>query len=237
MFQSQIDCPIEIEKEETTSSLIEKTLVLFRSVLPPCWTVIADRDAFHLLQLSRSKDPAIQRNVYVTYSGSFRITVHRKELSRGFTEVLMQSWPQGLRLTSQSHKSFVDHVLSVVLKVRSYEICAGADNLQFEDSWSMEKQGVIDCNPYDEARYTKTFRSDNCCLLVPIRKWKCQECLRLTDKLRDKVKSHSDSEAHPNTRNDYLDRRQTTEKLGRLGRTVKNQRRKIDSGEEGSGTT
>jgi len=77
-------------------------------------------------------------------------------------------------LTPGSVKGFADNVCRVVSALKKLEICAGADLVEMEDLWAVDKQGKIDENIFDKSRYDKTFRSHECSLLVPVRRWRCK---------------------------------------------------------------
>lgn len=130
-------------------------------------------------------------------------------------------------LTPQSQKLFVDRALAIVLKVKTYEICAGADNQTFSDVWIGDSSGFVDENPYDESRYVKTLRSSGCALLVPVEKWRCEECKKANERLRIRFKFHQKEQVHPNTRNDYLDQQQATIKLQEQKNELKRARSKV----------
>ncbi|KAK3920840.1 Transposable element P transposase [Frankliniella fusca] len=220
---------LEFNGEETLQSdVVVSTENLLRSVLPNHWTLISHKDSFSCLKMSFGDEPAFQRNVHVTHSGTLRITVHRKELSAELLKELTPSWPIGLRLTSHSSKHFVDSVLRVVLAVRSHEMCAGVDLQKYEDMWASDETGVIDNNPYDEERYTKTFRSLKCSLLVPVEYWSCSECKLACDRFRRRYKHFCEEVAHPFTRNDQLTEQQKDQKLNSQRSALKNAKRQLD---------
>ncbi|KAK3920082.1 Transposable element P transposase [Frankliniella fusca] len=223
------DCAVPTSQDTGSKlKLIAHTLELIRAVLPKYWIVVAAHDSFSLMKLSFSTDPAIQRNVFITHSGVVRITVHRKQISSTLQELFLQDWSENIVLTSQSQKLFVDRALAIVLNVKRYEICAGADNETFSDVWTGDSSGRVDENPYDESRYVKTFRSSGCVLLVPVEKWRCEECMKANERLRARFKFHVKEELHPNTRNDYLDPQQVSNKLQKQKNELKRARVKID---------
>ncbi|KAE8739107.1 hypothetical protein FOCC_FOCC015399 [Frankliniella occidentalis] len=221
-------CSSQPQDRGSQLKLIARTLELFRAVLPKYWLVVAVQDGFSIMKLSFSNDPAIQRNVFISNSGVVRITVHRKPVSSTLHKLFLEDWSENVVLTSQSEKLFVDRALAIVLRVKRYEICAGADNETFSDVWAVDSSGCVDENPYDESRDVKTFRSSGCSLLVPVEAWRCDECKKANERLRIRFKSHQKEEVHPNTRNDYLDPVQATNKLQKQKSELKRARSKID---------
>ncbi|XP_034236665.1 uncharacterized protein LOC117642519 isoform X2 [Thrips palmi] len=225
---SDSDSILEENTASSKAKFLEQSLELIRAVLPKHWIVIADQEGFNVVKLSFGRDPAIQRNVFVTFGGAVRITVHRKPISRDLQDFFLDGWKENIVLTSQSQKLFVDRLLAIVLKVRSSEICAGADNENLSDMWAADASGCVDTNPYAESRYVKTFRSNKCSLLVPVAKWRCPECMKANDRLRERFKSHQKEEVHPNTRNDFLDPQQAAKKLKKQHEEIKKSKLKID---------
>ena len=55
-------------------------------------------------------------------------------------------------------------------------MCSGYDALKYDDVWSSCPFGETDNNPYREYRFTETFRSLRCSLLVKSNRWRCCEC-------------------------------------------------------------
>ncbi|XP_052129086.1 uncharacterized protein LOC127750738 isoform X2 [Frankliniella occidentalis] len=219
-----------VDKPEDTvvpQDVLLSTIQLLKSVLPPNWILVADRDGFNCLKLSLGDDPSVQRNVRVTHSGVLRITVHRKELPPDLLKTLTRSWPSGLRLTSQSSKLFVDQVLRVVLAVRAYEVCAGADLQKYEEMWPSETSGQIDNNPYDEGRYVRTFRSSQCSMLLPVEKWSCAHSQQACERLRKKRKHFLEEVANSSTRNDNLTEAQKKQKLCQQQEALKNLKKQL----------
>lgn len=210
------------EDSPPSADVVQSTQDLFRSVLPPYWTLLADKDGYNCLQHSRGRDPAMQRNVYVTHGGTLRITVHRRELPEDIVKEVTKDWPSGLRLTSQSSSYFVDQVLRVVMAVRAYEVCVGARSTKFEKMWASEKNGYIDCNPYGEARYTKTFRSSECSLLVPTPRLYCSACSKAQHRFEGRMKRHSDGVARSNTGHHYLTEAQKELRLASQSKIIAN---------------
>lgn len=175
-------------------------------------------------------DPAIQRNVFISHTGTVRIAAHRKPLSPELYSDCIGKWTDCITLTDQSQKLFVDRALAlaIVLKVRGYEVCAGVDNETYCDMWSSDTNGHVDENPYDESRYSKTFRTNRCSVLIAVECWRCPECKKSNERFRRRFKAYCKEEAHRFTRNDNLTSKQRMKKLKRQQKEIKNSKRKID---------
>ncbi|KAK3911960.1 Protocadherin alpha-3 [Frankliniella fusca] len=226
---TSINKSIKIEADVMlTQEVIQSTERLLKSVMPKHWTVIADQEGYNCLQISRGKDPAFQRNIYVTHSGTLRITVHRKELSEKLVKEITKDWAHGLRLNSQSSKFFVDNVLGLVMAIRTYEICAGVHQLKFESMWASSSElGYIDNNPYGEARYNKTFRSTRCSLLVPVQTKSCAWCKKVSHTFNARFKHFSEDVSSPFTPNEKLTQSQKNSKLCFQSKTISNLRKQL----------
>ena len=174
-----------------------------------------------------SENIAIQREVFASFDGSIRIYVHRKEIMGTMKEEFLKN-VLCEPLNSSTLKDFASNILKVVLAVRNYEVCAGVDNSGLEQLWASDSSGKIDENIFDESRYTKTFRSNECSLLVPLRKWRCVGCARAFERQRKRIKTAFQEEVHSHTRDDYLDENQKKVKLKSLQRDFKNAQKKIN---------
>ncbi|KAK3924597.1 Transposable element P transposase [Frankliniella fusca] len=106
--------------------------------------------------------------------------------------------------------------------VRSFEICAGAQYVDYKQFWLEDSQGQIDSNPYDETHYEETFRTHKCHMLIGIRKWMCQECRRAAD--RFKSRRLESEEVNPSVPNKYRSRKEMMPKLAEQQRLNKNSR-------------
>jgi len=141
---------------ECDDIVLAETPKSLSALIPTHWRVIQDKEGFHALCLSR-KNPQnihIQRVVYASFGGSIDIPfVHKKEVLGGLREDIMKII-LCVPLTSSSLKTFVDNVVKVVMAVRNYEVCAGADLLELQELWASDHSGKIDDNPYDETMTT-----------------------------------------------------------------------------------
>ncbi|KAJ1528910.1 hypothetical protein ONE63_007279 [Megalurothrips usitatus] len=127
------------------------------------WLPIMDDKGVRVTVLSRGDDKALQRNVYMKFDGSVRVTAHRRSVPSDLLQEIMLNSGSEVALSDSTVRHFVDRTLSLVL-------CAGADYEEYADHWKSDESGYIDNNPYDECRYSKTFRSNECSMLVPDRK-------------------------------------------------------------------
>lgn len=154
--------------------------------------------------------------------------MHKKVISGVFTSEMLKELPDPLSLSAASINSFVHRGVKAVNIVRSYEICAGADQSELEFLWSSDNTGVVDGNPYDESRYVKTFRSHGCSLIVPVKHWTCCECKKLIRRLKQRHKNHVQDKLTIKGRNSYMNEEQLRLKLKEQRRELKKARSRID---------
>lgn len=165
----------QVKEVDVSLPIVLQAVNLLRATLPKHWIPVADGNGIHCLLLSRGSQKATQRNVYCDFGGTVKVDVHCKSLPDHLQQEIESSAPPPIPLCDSTVKGFVDRLQSVVIKVRSYEVCAGQDLRSYEAFWSSDNQGMVDCNPYCESRYEKTFRTFACHLLVNPLKWKCKE--------------------------------------------------------------
>ncbi|KAK3929248.1 Transposable element P transposase [Frankliniella fusca] len=209
---------------------IQMELMSFlRAVLPNLWIPVLESDGVYLFMLSRGSDKAIQRNVYMKFDGTVRVTAHRRALPTSLHEEIVSKGGEATVLAEKSVRAFVDRSLKIVHYVRSLEICAGADYKEvFEHLWKGDSLGCVDNNNFDECSYEKTFRAETCVMLVPVRKWRCSECKRVTSKFRGKKLPRVGVDFNPNTPNVLLTEEQKLHKLQQLHHSNRKKDRKID---------
>lgn len=161
----------------------------------------------------------MQRTVVFHQDGSVQLFVHRIELD--VDPYLSKDCPP-VPLSCDNIDYFVDRSVSIVNRVREMEICSGQDNMDFRPAWSTCTFGKIDENPYDETRYTETYRSTNCEMLINQRKWKCTKCSRMYLPLKRRSIFLSQQEPHANTNNKVLSEEQKLHKLENLQKELTN---------------
>jgi len=123
--------------------------------------------------------------------------------------------PPSTALSRETIPSFVDRAVQVINLVREFEICAGVDSSEYKEVWPLcSNSGVIDTNPYKECRYSETFRSKKCEILVSRRKRRCAECSKTVGILGRKLTMVKKDVVHPNTPNIWAVKRKS--ELSRL---------------------
>lgn len=197
-----------------------------RAVLPKEWIPFADQNGIHSVLLSCGSDKAIQRTVFISFSGDVKVSVHRRALSSELQEDIVKHGPKSVPLSKSTLKAYVDRALTLVLYVRSFEICAGQDIEEHERFWDSDQGGSADHNPYDENRYTKTFRSHACSMLVPVMKWTRKECMKVGHRFRHRHLKTGE-EYNENTPNVHLSEEQKRKKLKDQQRKLRTQKKRI----------
>ncbi|KAK3916675.1 Myosin-51 [Frankliniella fusca] len=105
-------------------------------------------------------------------------------------------------------------------------VCAGYDDTYFETAWATCPFGEVDKNIFSEGRYIETFRAHNCCMLVPFKKWRCENSQKLYAPLRRRKIALAAEERHPNTGNVFLTEEQRLKKLQDLRTEADNLKKK-----------
>jgi len=67
-----------------------------------------------------------------------------------------------------------------------------------------------------------------CSMLIPVECWRCPECKKSNERLRQRFKAYCKEEAHQSTINDNLTTKQRMMKLKQPNKEIKNSKRKID---------
>ncbi|XP_026290481.2 uncharacterized protein LOC113215119 [Frankliniella occidentalis] len=208
-----------------SADLVMKVLNLLRATLHQDWIPIADRGSYIILLMSRGMEKSTQRNINITFNGSLKITVHRRPIPESLCDEVLKVGGPAVVLSEYTFKEFTDRVLSIVNFVRSFEVCAGTCDKEYKHFWVDSEKGSVDKNPYGESRYDITYRSSSCHMLVPVRKWKCEECDRASLRFKRKVVHENISDYHQNTPNVYLSEEQKQSKL-------QDQQKKINAGKK-----
>ncbi|KAK3909864.1 Transposable element P transposase [Frankliniella fusca] len=205
--------------------LIKETCDLLKAILPSHWICIFDNGGFHILLLSRGADKAIQRNIFVSFHGAVRITVYRKVLKPEVLQEILKNNEENVVLSKSSQNLYCDKILTLVHKVRSYEICAGVDDDELDNFIENDSSCFLDANTFDEQRYTKTIRSHECDLILPIYSWKCTACFNLGKRLKRKKRTAAE-ETSKFKNNCCLTKEEALNKLGTQAKINKNERSK-----------
>lgn len=190
-----------------------------------CTPIVTDDTQVSVVFLSRQSQLSLQRSIVFNVNGDVTVNVHCKTVS---SEPFLKNVPPPMPLEDlEGVGYFVDRALAIVKSVRLKEVCAGVDNDNYLPAWEYSTHvGSVDVNPYKECRYTETFRSNDCELLVESNKWRCSKCSSITKVLRRKTESLNHAGRRSNkTANIHLTPEEMLEKL-------KGQRRVIDAQNE-----
>jgi len=171
--------PVQLE-DNSVELLLEAREKLLLG-LPPYWVPFVDKNGVHVMLLSRQDKKAVQRSLYCLPSGRVELSVHCRPM---LIDPYLEGVCDSVILKSDTVGEFCDRIIAIVAKVRLMEICAGVDNAAYREVWSSVDLGEIDKNPYQECRYTETFHSLTCQLLVHSGKWRCKECTLLVPFMR-----------------------------------------------------
>jgi len=118
-------------------------------------------------------------------------------------------------------------MVQIIKLVMGFEICAGVSDIEYQAVWASCDRGKIDDNPFKECRYSETFRSLKCDILVPPRKWKCAECCRLVSVLKRKCTMSKKENLHPHTPNTLMTEQQKLKKLEDQRNEIVNKKRQL----------
>lgn len=156
--------------------------------LPDFWFAVTEEKHLSVLLLSRDVEKTTQRRVSFFDDGSVDVSVHRSKLCNEvleeiFSKVRLMPW------SSMSINDFVSNVVRVVNEVRKYEVCVGCDKTVYQCFWNSGVNGRVDLNPYGESRYSQTFRSNDCQLLISPSKFRCKSCYKLCQLLRRRLRT------------------------------------------------
>lgn len=166
-----------------------------------------------------------QRRIYVSYMGNVSVSVHRKKLSEE-TILKVLGNNRSPCLSENNVDDFVNSVIFLVNEIRKFEVCVGCNREEYESLWGCNTLGMIDTNPYGETRYSKTFRSHACQLLILPSKWRCMKCYYLSENLKKKHRTHC-SDVNVHTPNIHLSEAQKVKKLCKLQKKLEVSKRLI----------
>lgn len=204
---------------------MEDVLWRLLQLLPHQWVAVSESDHITALLLSRDVEKTTQRRVSVFFNGSVDIRVHRAKPSLEVCKAIVKD----LEVQSLHHDSigsFVSYVVQVVMEVQKYEVCSGCVDEKYKCFWNTTANGVVDNNHYGESRYTSTFRSKFCQLLILPNKKRCMECYNISQLLRRRMLSHA-SGPKLNTPNIHLTELEKVQKMEKLMKLLDSKRKII----------
>ncbi|XP_034252547.1 uncharacterized protein LOC117652025 [Thrips palmi] len=181
--------------DHSTNHLLALAAEALRMRLKPNWICVLDGKGIHTMQLSRNSEKCVQRRIYFNPRGDVHLSVH-------CVPIPISNFVSGLKMVKLHYQhdvsAFVAAMERVVNIVWQLEICTGVTHEKYKPFWASSTRGKIDENPYQEARYSVTLRSLQCCRLVRPRKRMCHSCARLLDTLRLKARSRAKKlQSHP----------------------------------------
>jgi len=92
--------------------------------------VLAEEDGINVLLLSRCHERSVQRRAFFAIDGQEEVSVHGKHLpAEILTDIFREDVNcQKVPLTEDYQDLFVQRVVTVVRRLRSYEVCVGVDD-------------------------------------------------------------------------------------------------------------
>ncbi|KAK3922593.1 Transposable element P transposase [Frankliniella fusca] len=218
---SQVESEVAVTSA-TTEELLLQVKIKLELFQRRSWMCIADKDKLHLVKVSLQRSACIQRSVVFYPDGNLECFVHSKPINCDSFSGKTATLP----LKENTVNLFVDRAAAVVESMDQMSICAGYDDVLYQPGWSTCPFGEVDRNIFAECRYVETFRALNCSMLVPSKKWRCQECQKLYGPLRRRTKAAAAKEHHKNTANVFLTEEQRLNKLKSLRTEADNLKKK-----------
>ena len=119
----------ECAKSET-QILLESTSAKLQRRLQLPLIVLAEEDGINVLLLSRCHERSVQRRAFFAIDGQEEVSVHGKHLpAEILTDIFREDVNcQKVPLTEDYQDLFVQRVVTVVRRLRSYEVCVGVDD-------------------------------------------------------------------------------------------------------------
>ncbi|KAK3921467.1 Ubiquitin carboxyl-terminal hydrolase 1, partial [Frankliniella fusca] len=205
-----IEEPPKIVSQDTLMEMRQKLI----GCLPNNWVpIVSSLSEISVVLIScLSSVPSLQRSVIFNVSGEMSLYVHGNSVS--CDPFLVDELPPVPLL--------VDKVVSIVAKIRLKEVCAEVDLDQYSPAWEhCLYAGKIDENPFKECRYSSTFRSHKCSMLVDSNRWRCVNCTSNVKMLKRKCKSLAKSGNWYNkTANVHLTEEERLAKLNALNKKI-----------------
>lgn len=183
---------------------------LLKPELPTAWDVAATSTSFIL----RMAAPGnlwgnIQRSALISTDGTVQLNVHGQPISLDHS--IWQDLPNRVCLSNrESVDEFLKFVLQLVKVFRSYEVCIGIPESQYSKEAAKRSDLMFECNYFRESRYTQTYRSKSCKMLlstnIKITKY-CSSCLLVRKSILARFRrTESVHNPHGCSSNVHLDR-------------------------------
>lgn len=155
--------------------------------MPPHWYVVNELNGIVLLRKSftSGNNFIVQRSIFVRKDRTVEIFVHLKPLQP--THEIWGFLPPSNAVDVNSVCEFSEYALKVMNLVRTFEICNGCPKSEFFDIAKEMENTVYDSNIFHESRYSVTYRSVDCKMLICNQKiglGTCEPCKKLKFAIR-----------------------------------------------------
>lgn len=220
--ESHNEVPLSNEPSASELLLLARNQLFL--MLPSNCVPVVDQDSLHVLMIGLRQSKAVQRQVTVSLSGDIKIQVHGKD----FPENKILSGVSAQKpLKQDTCGQFVDRIVEVVSNLRLLEVCAGMDRIEFKEAWAETSQGTVEDDTFKECRYTETFRSKKCPVLVESKFRRCKECTKLVAPLRKRLITRLLEEPNKHTNHRFMSNKQKNVVLAKKQRIIKTKNQKI----------
>ncbi|XP_034234574.1 uncharacterized protein LOC117641400 [Thrips palmi] len=170
---------------------LEEVETRLKHSLPPYWqcinwTVTGD-NGISLLKLADSMCFLPQRQIHISENGVVHLFVHGKPL--GLDHEIWGKLPERISLSTHAVDESFEYALAIWKLVRRYDICAGCNQPQEQPVANKMERAVFSPNMFRESKYSTTYRSVDCGLLViPVtRNTVCSACRILRSNIRKRI--------------------------------------------------
>jgi hypothetical protein len=194
------DYPTFISQQDV-GLLLSLSAFKLKKLLKTNWFCFTEDGGIHAMQLSRNLEKSVQRRLHFSWAGEVQLSVHCSPTSpSSFLDC-----DSNVRLSDmESVDLFAGWMAGVINVVRQLEVCTGVSHEKYKHLWARCSSGKVDKNPYQENRYSVTFRSRKCRMLVYPSHRKCQACSKLHDSLRVRARASAKTNIHPHATNKSL---------------------------------
>ena len=143
------------------------------------------------------------------------MSVHCKSLAPALVSELCDGVVVSPLQQPEDVPEFRQCVLQIVANVKLLEVCVGADHKNERIIlWKEYDHAYIDFNPFQETRFVKTLRSNECALLVKgLRVLRCKACAKLSDALGQRKLGLDPGDFNPSTPNENMTKDQLKAKV------------------------
>lgn len=210
------------EKIDISSDSVCKFISEFQGELPPLWTSLVGRDGtLHILRLSPHESKVTQRSICIKTNREVKLFVHGSEI-KGDHDVFKEMPAVNFRSSGEFNSS----VIKVLDHFRSFDVCSGVPHKKYQSFWPRTPGCLIDKNVFHEVRFDVTCRAEDCCLIVPYIRKRCENCNKVFKVFaRQKLPESSEGPREPPNKYHPLKYMNSPEKDARIkerGRIIQN---------------